>query len=935
MHYLCGMRGAKVIAIVVSSLLLSFSAFADDLTNTHLGPVGHPLLIDIANGSDYAWADTSNEGLRETFHDLIRLMERPQKERRDLLSQAPLDSLYWLEGQLSIYKFPLDGISEQKWKSVRETILPEMPGLIREARLRKETLDKIPGGPGKAIELPEDVTTFLTLKDLDRAVRGGEIKIGKENEKHPSALARLEKALKTWEHSPQLGKDYAELSASEQAILLSQFNLAELSPLARQIEDILFGPLETPVTPIEIDGMAVVADPNEALSQVLPPHPTLARRNAALDAVFSRFQNELDEQILNNRSFDDENKKNMQLFIRDFSHEPNQQRSNEDYSPALRDQYKKFIYRVADASIDLNSAKKQAGTGWNDRHAEAQRRLNAVSDERDELAHIPRSDLEADKIRSQKEINDAEEKRSLLFQVAAKARRNPSIESALKNALDTSMEEMLHAIPKDKRDLFSKYFSPSLDVTKSAEGDLSVSVAFSAKPGLSDLQTQQAVALGNIRQQNHMEIDRLFRAAPFTRPTTWKEQLIWFSLYQDKSPAELVKTVKGGGGLSATGDEMLLIPAGTLKSFIFDGAQVGVKAFTAAAARELTGSLATNGALDAATEIAGAVLGSRAGTAVPYLAVAMGLLARNSKLKRAFGELENRLKAASKESPPVNLTATKPGESLESRLKRAAELPEVKRQLTAEEKKAIEEADKIGLGQLGKSKDQLAGVGDYSWPQLRQKAIVLKKAGFTPAQRRALFEAEIAGTLSPIKWFEALGLEWNHLTGALGNQAQYYRTLEGRIVGLENFIADIRSTATTNKPKLNNFGNHTDGNPIKTPLPVDYEQLYATAIKDPRFPDGKTWWSWKKVRGDEVYYRYSGGKEGQAVHWNGTSGKESIGDKRIRPEDIPSEVKSYFRKLDEVEMLKKRLTDTEALSFIDKLTDFADRLSAPVAGAFE
>lgn len=83
-----------------------------------------------------------------------------------------------------------------------------------------------------------------------------------------------------------------------------------------------------------------------------------------------------------------------------------------------------------------------------------------------------------------------------------------------------------------------------------------------------------------------------------------------------------------------------------------------------------------------------------------------------------------------------------------NRLERAEEVLQEKNlleePLSEEQKKAILEAHYVGQKELGKDKTKTAGVYNYTREQLRQKAEILDRAGFSKDQRRALIEAGIA-----------------------------------------------------------------------------------------------------------------------------------------------------------------------------------------------
>lgn len=78
-----------------------------------------------------------------------------------------------------------------------------------------------------------------------------------------------------------------------------------------------------------------------------------------------------------------------------------------------------------------------------------------------------------------------------------------------------------------------------------------------------------------------------------------------------------------------------------------------------------------------------------------------------------------------------------------ARIDAAAQL--LKRILTEKQKEAILEAHTQGAGEVGKD-NGVAGVYNYTKEQLLRKARILKEAGFSPEERRALMEAGIVGT---------------------------------------------------------------------------------------------------------------------------------------------------------------------------------------------
>lgn len=78
----------------------------------------------------------------------------------------------------------------------------------------------------------------------------------------------------------------------------------------------------------------------------------------------------------------------------------------------------------------------------------------------------------------------------------------------------------------------------------------------------------------------------------------------------------------------------------------------------------------------------------------------------------------------------------------EQRLSTASEI--LGRPLSSEQQKAVMAAHDVGAGQIGKD-GSLASVGNYTTPQLREKAATLKAAGFNDKEIRQLMESGIVG----------------------------------------------------------------------------------------------------------------------------------------------------------------------------------------------
>ena len=65
--------------------------------------------------------------------------------------------------------------------------------------------------------------------------------------------------------------------------------------------------------------------------------------------------------------------------------------------------------------------------------------------------------------------------------------------------------------------------------------------------------------------------------------------------------------------------------------------------------------------------------------------------------------------------------------------------------------RAVEEAHRVGKGEIGKDGIHPARIGNYTETQLRRKTEILKQAGFSPSQIRTLMEAGVVGLFGPTK----------------------------------------------------------------------------------------------------------------------------------------------------------------------------------------
>ena len=95
-----------------------------------------------------------------------------------------------------------------------------------------------------------------------------------------------------------------------------------------------------------------------------------------------------------------------------------------------------------------------------------------------------------------------------------------------------------------------------------------------------------------------------------------------------------------------------------------------------------------------------------------------------------------------------NTPTSSPTPFLNSSGERAEEVLEIK--LSPSQRSAVEEAHLVGQGERGRN-GAIAGIGNYTEDQLRRKAEILRRAGFSSSQRRKLMEAGVVGILKAIR----------------------------------------------------------------------------------------------------------------------------------------------------------------------------------------
>ena len=104
--------------------------------------------------------------------------------------------------------------------------------------------------------------------------------------------------------------------------------------------------------------------------------------------------------------------------------------------------------------------------------------------------------------------------------------------------------------------------------------------------------------------------------------------------------------------------------------------------------------------------------------------------------------------------------------------------------LSPSQKRAVEEAHLVGQGERGKN-GALAGIGNYTEAQLRRKADILRRAGFSREQRRTLMEKGVVGV--PDKNIET-GIPDHKIKIEFGLSSKQLRKMKQRV--LKRFISE-------------------------------------------------------------------------------------------------------------------------------------------------
>ena len=109
---------------------------------------------------------------------------------------------------------------------------------------------------------------------------------------------------------------------------------------------------------------------------------------------------------------------------------------------------------------------------------------------------------------------------------------------------------------------------------------------------------------------------------------------------------------------------------------------------------------------------------------------------------------------ASLASLPITLPTAGAGLAMISRFKDVSQMRSLAqealgREITREQAYAVERAHLVGKGDMGKDGVNPAGISNYTEAHLREKARILKQAGFSKAQREELIKKNVVGAAAP------------------------------------------------------------------------------------------------------------------------------------------------------------------------------------------
>jgi len=208
-------------------------------------------------------------------------------------------------------------------------------------------------------------------------------------------------------------------------------------------------------------------------------------------------------------------------------------------------------------------------------------------------------------------------RREFLAQDPANARR-------LEDLVEDGWTDALDQLPASMHAAFRRDFQVVAHLSRAPDGTINYELRAVPTEATRRIQMQQALAIGMNYVSYGPEYRGLQRRQPFLRPVTPVDAL---ALYGELGTE--VPTVQhyntGGGGLQATNDEMLFIPAGSIMR-----AGVGLRAvlpFARAATTEIATNLAFHVVLTGASAVGEHVAGREGRIGAP-VAVVVAILAR-------------------------------------------------------------------------------------------------------------------------------------------------------------------------------------------------------------------------------------------------------------------------------------------------------------------
>jgi hypothetical protein len=257
---------------------------------------------------------------------------------------------------------------------------------------------------------------------------------------------------------------------------------------------------------------------------------------------------------------------------------------------------------------------------------EEQKEYSSLKDTLNFMGYISPQDNRHEWGKWDKEQRSGQEQEALKKEWDDAIARDPSLKADVDKRFKEASDRIMADMKPGERDDFKRRFEMKLSFGKDKEGNLTYSAGYAPTEHTRDLQMRQALAMGMHHHAPAMEIGRWYREAPLSPPGTAAESMDMYRNIGDTDPSKFTRRT-GGGGLQATGDEMLIIPAGALRGLAGKGlSMMAARQFAGTAGKEIAINLAWDAGINMASDAVSKTAGDEAAGWVPYAAVAAQLL---------------------------------------------------------------------------------------------------------------------------------------------------------------------------------------------------------------------------------------------------------------------------------------------------------------------